>query len=176
MAIPRFLFSFFASKSLSSFYLFCFFNFHRRGQQASRPAMPIPVGPAHKEYQNRSENRHSKNIQNASEVKKNSQIYFCTSIIVFFLKIINSSLSYMAKKVFVNFQFMIFFMCPLTLKNALKTLIRSVCFCLDFSRNQGNQGCFKPARRAGTAAFMALLLWPAGALFGFLKFYFKCFI
>ena len=45
MAIPRFLFSFFASKSLSSFYLFCFFNFHRRGQQASSPAMPIAVGP-----------------------------------------------------------------------------------------------------------------------------------
>ena len=44
-------------------------------EEGSRAAMPIPVGPAgpaHKEYQNRSENRHSKNIQNASEVKKNS--------------------------------------------------------------------------------------------------------
>ena len=35
MAIPRFLFSFFASKSLSSFYLFCFFNFHRRRQHTA---------------------------------------------------------------------------------------------------------------------------------------------
>ena len=61
MAIPRFLFSFFASKSLSSFYLFWCFNFHRRGLNSSRQAQ-----------QNRSENRHSKNIQNASEVKKNS--------------------------------------------------------------------------------------------------------
>ena len=80
----------------------------------------------------------------------------------------------MAKKVFVNFQFMIFFMCPLTLKNALKTLIRSVCFCLDSTPGEELQEQ-KPGPRP-FIPFMALPLWPAGALFGFLKFYFKCFI
>ena len=79
----------------------------------------------------------------------------------------------MAKKVFVNFQFMIFYVsfniekCPENIDT----------FCLFlFGFHSRNQCCFKPARRDGTAAFIALRLWPAGALFGFLKFYFKCFI
>ena len=71
MAIPRFLFSsVFASKSLSSFYLFCFFNFH--------------FSQKTEEGSSRSENRHSKNIQNASEVKKIPRYIFALVLSYFF--------------------------------------------------------------------------------------------
>ena len=43
-------------------------------------------------------------------------------------------------------------MCPLTLKNALKTLIRSVCFCLDSTPRTEAPGPLSPSAAFGPSA------------------------